>query len=63
MMATTVAATESSTIITRFSVPSSITVAMPTDTWNSDSRSSWPIGRPGLAASAKGSSRAVSALR
>ena len=37
--------TPSSTIITRFRVPSSSTVAMPTETWNSDSRSSWPSGR------------------
>ena len=44
--ATTIAGTDSSTIITRFSVPSSSTVAMPTDTWNSDSRRSWPQRQP-----------------
>ena len=54
MKATMVAGTDSSTIITRLSVPSSITVAMPTETWNSDSLSNCPIGNPSLAASAKG---------
>ncbi len=44
----------SSTIITRFSVPISSTVAMPTVTWNSDSRSSRFSGSVSLAASANG---------
>ena len=38
--ATSVAGTSSSTIITRLSVPTSSVSAMPTETWNSDRRSS-----------------------
>jgi hypothetical protein len=52
--ATSQAAMCNSTIITRFSVPTSSAVAMPTETWNSDRRSSRGSGRPGLAASANG---------
>ena len=63
MSATTKAGTPSSTIITRLRVPSIITVAMPTETWNSDSRSSWPSGRSGEAASAKGRARMLSSLQ
>ena len=44
VIATSDAGTPSSTIITRFSVPISSTVAMPTDTWNNDSRSSLRSG-------------------
>ena len=40
MIATIQDGTASSTIITRLSVPISSTAAMPTVTWNSDSRSS-----------------------
>ena len=40
IIATMVAATPSSTIITRLSVPSSITAAMPTEIWKSDRRRS-----------------------
>ena len=47
--------TASSTIITRLSVPISSTAAMPTVTWNSDSRSRRPIGSSAVAASANGS--------
>ena len=54
MTATSQAGTPSSTIITRFSVPISSTAAMPTETWNSDSRSSRPSGSSGVAASANG---------
>ena len=43
--ATSQAGTPSSRIITRFSVPTSSTRAMPTETWNSDSRSSRGSGR------------------
>jgi len=57
MMATSDAGTPSSTIITRFSVPTSRTSAMPTDTWNKDSRSRRGRGRSGVAASAKGRKR------
>ena len=46
--------TFSSTIMTRFSVPISSTSAMPTVTWNSDSRSRRDNGKSGVAASAKG---------
>ncbi len=49
-----VAGTDSSTIMTRLSVPNSITVAIPTETWNSDSRNNCAIGNPSLVASAKG---------
>ena len=52
--------TPSSTIITRFNVPTSSAPAMPTDTWNSDSRSSRDSGSETLAASANGSSSGVS---
>jgi hypothetical protein len=55
--ATSQAGTPSSTIITRFSVPFSSTIAMPTDTWNSDRRSSRPSGSSGVAASANGRKR------
>ena len=57
MQATIHEGTPSSTIITRFSVPISSTTAMPTVTWNSDSRSSRPIGSSGVAASANGRKR------
>ncbi len=57
MMATSEAGTSSSTIITRFSVPTSSTSAMPTEAWNSDSRSRRDSGRSGVAASAKGRKR------
>ena len=57
MKATTEAGTPSSTIITRFSVPVSSTIAMPTETWNSDRRSRRDSGRPSLAASANGRKR------
>jgi hypothetical protein len=43
--ATSVAGTSSSTIITRLSVPTSSTSAMPTVTWNSDRRSRRDSGR------------------
>ena len=46
--------TASSTIMTRLSVPISSTAAMPTVTWNSDSRSSRDIGNSSVAASANG---------
>ena len=55
--ATSQAAMCSSTIITRFSVPTISAAARPTDTWNSDSRSSRDSGRSAVAASAKGSRR------
>ena len=58
--ATSHADTPSSTIITRFSVPFSSTVAMPTDTWNSDRRSSRPSGSSAVAASANGRKRGPS---
>ena len=58
--ATSHAGTPSSTIITRFSVPISSTTAMPTETWNSDSRSSRPSGNSGVAASANGRKRGPS---
>jgi hypothetical protein len=58
MTATSVAGTLSSTIITRFSVPTSITMAMPTVTWNKDRRSSRVSGRVSVATSAKGMYRA-----
>ena len=58
--ATSVAGTFSSTIITRLSVPTSSVSAMPTETWNSDSRSSRDSGRSGVAASAKGRKRGPS---
>jgi hypothetical protein len=48
--ATSQAGTPSSTIITRFSVPTSSAVAMPTDTWNSDRRSSRPAAARRVAA-------------
>ena len=57
MMPTSEAGTFSSTIITRFRVPISSTSAMPTETWNSDSRSSRDSGRSGVAASANGRKR------
>ena len=52
--ATSQAAMPISTIITRFSVPISSTVAMPTDSWKNDSRSNRPSGNSSVAASAKG---------
>jgi hypothetical protein len=55
--ATTVADTPSSTIITRFSVPYSITSAIPTDSWNSDSLSRRDSGTSAVATSAKGRNR------
>ena len=55
--ATTEADMPSSTIITRLSVPVSSTAAIPTDTWNSDSRSSRPSGSSSVAASANGRKR------
>ena len=51
------AGTPSSTIITRLRVPTSSTRAMPTDTWNNDSRNKRPSGNSGLAASANGMKR------
>jgi hypothetical protein len=57
--ATSAAGTPSSTIITRLRVPTSSTSAMPTDTWNSDSRSSRDSGRSGVAASANGRKRGL----
>ena len=54
---TSQADTPSSTIITRLSVPTSSTVQMPTATWNIDSRSKRPSGRPTDAASANGRNR------
>jgi hypothetical protein len=51
---TSQAPTPSSTIITRLSVPTIKAVAMPTETWNSDKRSSRDSDRSALAASAKG---------
>jgi hypothetical protein len=48
------AGTPSSTMSTRFNVPIISTMAIPTDTWNSDSRSSRPSGNSALAASANG---------
>jgi hypothetical protein len=47
----------SSTIITRLSVPVTSTAAIPTEIWNSDSRSRRPSGRSSVAASAKGRKR------
>ena len=55
--ATSQAGTQSSTIITRFRVPVSSTTAMPTETWNRESRSSRPSGSSSEAASAKGRKR------
>ena len=52
--ATSQEGTPSSTIITRFSVPMSSTAAMPTVTWNSESRSRRGIGSSAEPASAKG---------
>ena len=52
--ATSQAGTASSTIITRFSVPITSASAMPTETWNSDSRSSRDSGSSALTASAIG---------
>ena len=52
--ATSHAGVPNSTIITRFNVPLSSTVATPTVTWNSDRRSKRPIGNSALAASANG---------
>ena len=43
--------------MTRLSVPTSSVNAMPTDTWNSDRRSSRGSGRSGVAASANGRKR------
>ncbi len=54
MAATRAAGTFISTIMTRLSVPVSRTVVMPTETWNSDSRSRRPRGSSVVAASAKG---------
>ena len=54
MAATSQAGTPNSTIMTRFSVPISKTIAMPTVTWNKLSRSKRPIGSVGDATSAKG---------
>jgi hypothetical protein len=51
------AGTLSSTIITRFRVPTNNTKAMPTDTWNRDSLSNLPRGNSEDAASAKGKKR------
>ena len=62
IIATMVAATPSSTIITRLSVPSSITEAMPTLIWKSDRRKSWPNGSCSLTASEKGSMRKLAFL-
>ena len=59
--ATSDAGTPSSTIITRLSVPTSSTNAMPTDTWNSARRSRRDSGRSGVAASANGRKRGPSA--
>ena len=55
--ATSQVGTPSSTIITRLSVPFSSTTAMPTETWNSDSRSRRPSGSSAVAASANGRKR------
>ena len=60
MIATSEAGTLSSTIITRLSVPTSSTSAMPTETWNSDKRSRRDSGRSGVAASANGRKRGPS---
>ena len=53
--ATNHAGTPNSTIMTRFSVPVMSTSAMPTDTWNSDSRRIRDNGISSLPTSAKGS--------
>ena len=58
--ATSQAPTPSSTIITRFSVPTSSATAIPTETWNSDSRSRRDSGRSSVAASANGMKRGPS---
>ena len=55
IVATSQTGTPSSTIITRFSVPMSSTTAMPTETWNSDRRSSFASGSSSAPTSAKGS--------
>ena len=60
MVATSQVGTPSSTTMTRLSVPVSSTMAMATETWNSDRRSRRGIGKSGLATSAKGSSRRTS---
>ena len=63
MIATSETGTPSSTIITRFRVPISSTRAMPTETWNSDRRSSLDSGSSGVAASAKGRKRGPSLIQ
>ena len=55
--ATHQAGTESSTIITRLSVPTNKAVAMPITTWNKDRRSRRARGRLGEATSANGITR------
>ena len=57
MIPTSEAGTSSSTIMTRLSVPTSSVNAMPTDTWNKESRSRRPSGKSGVATSAKGRKR------
>ena len=57
MVDTRVAGTFISTIITRLSVPTSSTRAMPTETWNKERRSNRDNGRSGEAASANGRNR------
>ena len=57
MIDTNDAGTCNSTIITRFSVPTKSTKAMPTDTWKRDSLSNLPSGSSAEAASAKGKKR------
>jgi hypothetical protein len=54
---TKVAETPNSTIITRLRVPTSMTMAMPTESWKSDKRSRRESGKSSLAASAKGKNR------
>ena len=49
--------------MTRLSVPISSTIAMPTETWNSDSRSSRPSGSSVVAASANGRKRVPSRIQ
>ena len=61
MMATSEAGTSSSTIMTRLRVPISSTKAMPTETWNSDKRSSRLSGNSAVAASANGMKRGPNA--
>jgi hypothetical protein len=57
MIDTSDAGTRSSTIITRFKVPTNSTRAIPTDTWNRDSLNNLPRGSSAEAASAKGKNR------